>query len=159
MGIGTYGINPLRSDDPHYERLSGLKPVLSFKSTIIQVHQLEKGSKVSYGGTFVAKHPMRIGVLPVGYYEGLPRKLSGVGYVTHGKQALPILGRVCMNHVMIDLTESKLNVGDEVVVISNNPSDPNSVMGLEQRHKLFPYTTLTGLSNSIHRTVIDSSRT
>jgi alanine racemase len=154
LGIGAYGINPLLPHDPYYEDLQALQPVLELKSTIIKVLDLEKGDKVSYNYTFTAPRKMCIGVLPLGYYEGVPRELSNQGCVTYGNHELPILGRVCMDHTMIDLKDTSLGVNDEVTVISKNPSDPNSVLSLQTAHNLFSYATLTGISSSIRREIV-----
>jgi len=155
LGIGLYGINPLQPRDPHYSQLIGLQPVLDLKSTIIKTIDLKLGDRVSYNGIFTANEKTRIAVLPLGYYEGIPRELSNTGYVTQGGQILPIVGRVCMNHTMVDLAGSNLKVGDEVTVISANPADPNSVTGLNANFKMFPYSLLTGLSSSIRRVIVD----
>lgn len=153
LGIGAYGINPLSQRDSHFHDLAHLQPVLGLKSTIIKVLDLAKGDKVSYNCTFTAPGPMRVGVLPLGYYEGVPRELSCNGCVTRGDQVLPILGRVCMDHTVIDLKDSGLQVNDEVTVISPDPSRPNSVAGLDANHGLFPYSSLTGLSSTIRREI------
>ena len=153
LGIGLYGINPLSPDDPSYSKLAGLRPVLELTSTIIKTIDLAPGDRVSYNGIFTAKKPMRIAVLPLGYYEGVPRELSNNGAVTHGNHTLPIVGRVCMNHTMIDVGDSSLRVGDTVTVFSANPAEPNSVARLSVEHHLFPYSLLTGLSSSIRRDI------
>jgi len=154
LGIGTYGINVLTPKDRHHKLLKDLQPVLELKATIIKVSELPRGAQVSYGRTFTAPKKMRVGTLGLGYYEGVPRELSSKGAFTHGKTELPIVGRVCMNHTMIDLTGTSLKAGDEVTVISNNPKAPNSVAGLRAQHGLFEYTTLTNLSNSIRRVIV-----
>lgn len=154
LGIGTYGINPLLPHDRHYADLKQLKPVMELKSTVIKVLDLQRGDKVSYNCTFTAPKAMRVGVLPLGFYEGVPRELSDKGCVTYKNKELPILGRVCMDHTVIDLDGTKLGVNDEVVVISKDPVLPNSVVGLRTHHGLFPYTTLTGLSSSVRREVM-----
>jgi alanine racemase len=153
LGIGTYGINPLLPGDPHYQDLDNLKPVLELKSTIIKTIDLRKGDTVSYNATFAAPRAMRLGVLPLGYYEGVPRELSNKGCAIYEDAELPIIGRVCMNHTMLDLGKSGLQVGDEVTVISSEPDKPNSVAGLQRKHGLFPYTTLTGLDGSVRREI------
>ena len=154
IGIGTYGINPLLPKDKHQHDLAGLQPVLELKSTIMKVIDLQKGDKVSYSCTFTAPKAMRVGVLPLGYYEGVPRELSNKGCVTADGRELPILGRVCMNHTIIDLTGTKLGQFDEVTVISNDNRKPNSVIAMQNKHGLFAYTTLTGLSSSVRRTIV-----
>ena len=154
LGIGLYGINPLGEKDAAYKQLNGLRPVLSLKSTVIKVINLEAGDRVSYNGTFAAKKPTQIGVLPLGYYEGVPRDLSNTGVITHGGELLPIVGRVCMNHTMIDLQGSSVAVGDAVTVISADPNEPNGVPRLAAERGLFPYTLLTGLSSSVRRVIV-----
>jgi alanine racemase len=74
--------------------------------------------------------------------------------VTYKDKALPIVGRVCMNHTMIDLGQTKLKVGDEVTVISSDPAKPNSVVGMQAGLGLFPYTTMTGISGSVRREIV-----
>ena len=154
LGIGTYGLNPLDSSDRHAAALHGLRPVLSLKSTIIKVQNLQPGDKVSYSCTFTARRAMRIGVLPLGFYEGVPRALSGKGVVTHGQQRLPIVGRICMNHTMVDLGDSGLQVGNEVTVICDDPTKPNSMAGWQRHHNLFMYESCTGLSSTIRREIV-----
>jgi alanine racemase len=154
LGIGSYGINPLSPLDSHYHDLDALRPVLELKSTIIKVIDLSKGDKVSYNCTFTAPKTMPVGVLPLGYYEGVPRELSNMGVVTAGANQLRILGRVCMDHTVIDLSETSLQIGDEVTVISKVASMPNSVARMHTSYQLFSYTTLTGISSSVHREIV-----
>lgn len=154
LGIGLYGINPLNKNDAHYLSLAGLLPVLELKSTIVKTIDLKPGDKVSYNGTFTAPKPMRIGILPLGYYEGIPRELSNKGVVTHGEATLPIVGKVCMNHTMIDLLDTPLRVGNQVTVISADPNQLHTVHNIGKAHNLFPYTFITDLSSSIRREII-----
>lgn len=154
LGIGLYGVNPLSETDAHYQELVGLKPVLELKSTIIKVIHLKKGDRVSYNGIYTATKDVRVGVLPIGYYEGVPRALSNRGSVSIGDLDAPIVGRVCMNHTMIELDGLEGNVDTEVVVISNKPSRRNSVNQLCKDHGLFSYELLTGLSSTIRRNIV-----
>jgi alanine racemase len=154
LGIGLYGINPLQPNDPKYQQLQALKPVLELKSTIIKVIHLKKGDKVSYNGIFTAPRNMQIAVLPLGYYEGLARELSNTGFVTYQDKPLPIVGRVCMNHTMIDLLDKAIKVGDSVTVISKNPTQPSSVIARQAKHDMFSYDALVRLSSTIRRIVV-----
>ncbi|MFI5240100.1 MAG: alanine racemase [Candidatus Saccharimonadia bacterium] len=152
LGIGLYGINPF-SDGPNQKNLSALEPALKLTSTISKVIPIKKGDRVSYNGIFTAEKPTRIGVLPLGYYEGIPRSLSNAGEVKWENSFMPIRGRVCMNHTMIDLGNSEARYGDQVTVISSDPKDINSVAELSRRHNLFSYELLVGLSESIRRVI------
>lgn len=154
LGIGLYGINPLTATDKHFNAMSELLPVLELKSTIIKVIDLKSGDRVSYNGIFKASKPMRIAVLPLGYYEGISRELSNRGIITHDNYRLPIVGRVCMNHTMIDLGSSNLKVGDEVTIISSDSNKPNSIIQMCKLNHLFSYILLTGISSSVKRIIV-----
>ncbi|GAC1371674.1 MAG: alanine racemase [Candidatus Saccharimonadales bacterium] len=155
LGLALYGINPLDPADPHYAELSNLKPSLCLTSTIAQTHDLKAGDKVSYNYTFTAPKAMRIGVLPLGYYEGVPRTLSNTGTVTINGEPVPIVGRVCMNHTIVSLEGTSAQIGDQVVVLSNDPSAVNSVSSIAARHDLFSYAHLTSLSPDLRRRLVD----
>lgn len=155
LGLSLYGINPLEPSDPAYPKLKGLQPALKLTSTITQTNDLKAGDKVSYNYTFIAPHDMRIGVLPLGYYEGIPRVLSNAGHVSVSGHIAPIVGRVCMNHTMISLEDTNAQVGDRVVVISDDPAAPNSVSNIASVHDLFSYTHLTSLSPDLRRVLVD----
>lgn len=155
LGIGLYGINPLESSDPSYGGLSGLRPALRFESTLVLKKQLRKGDRVSYNGTFTAPKDMTVGIVPVGYYEGISRTLGEgkFGY-TWKDSYFPILGRVCMNMTIIDLGSALIEVGEKITVISENPEAPNSVYAMARASKTIPWECLTGLSESIRREVV-----
>jgi len=155
IGIGLYGINPLSKANGKSRTLDELKPVLELKSTIIKSIELKVGDKVSYNGIFTAEKPMRIGVLPIGYYEGVPRELSNRGFVTVGEDKFQVIGRVCMNHTMIDLSDSKFQVGDEVTVISNKSGQINSIARICDEVKLFNYQLMSNITENIRRIIVE----
>ncbi len=155
LGIGLYGINPFGSGHPAYGKLSGLQPALRLISTITNVIELQPGDRVSYNYTFTAPRAMRIGVLPLGYYEGVNRSLSNKGVVKAGGVYCPIVGRVCMNHTTIDLTGTSAAVGSEVLVYSNDRADRNSIDAIAAEHGLFNYNLLTALSPDVRRVLVD----
>lgn len=117
-GITLYGLWP--SAEVKQDIVS-LKPVLSLKSHIVYIKDVEAGTPVSYGGTYVTPKRMRIATIPVGYGDGYPRGLSGKGYVLiHGKKA-PILGRVCMDQFMVSVDDiPEAAEGDEVTLIGTD---------------------------------------
>lgn len=155
LGIGLYGINPFPRGHRKNAVLKDLRPAMRLVGTITKVTQLKKGDKVSYNYTFTAPRNMTIGVLPLGYYEGVSRTLSNTGVVEVGNKFTPITGRVCMNHTMISLDGINAKVGDEVIVYSNNPKDPNAIDNIASDHQLFNYTLLTALSADVRRVVVD----
>jgi alanine racemase len=155
IGIGLYGINPLEENDRHYKDLENLKPILELKSTVIKVLNLEGGDKVSYNGIFTAPESMKIGVLPLGYYEGVPRALSNSGSFSYHGNDIDIVGRVCMNHTMVGLKDYEIGVGGIVTIISNDPNAKNSINQISKKYKLFKYSLMTGISDSTRRIIVD----
>lgn len=113
-GIILYGLTPSEEMDT---QAFPLHPVMELKTHVVYIKQIEAGDAVSYGGTYVADGPRRIGTIPVGYADGYSRLLSGRGEVlVRGKRA-PIRGRICMDQFMIDLTEiPEAQEGDEVTL-------------------------------------------
>ncbi len=115
-GIILYGLSPS-------SKLAGkldLKQAMQIKSVIALIKTVEPGTAVSYGGTFVTDKPTKIATVPIGYADGYSRSLSGRAYMTvRGKKA-PVIGRVCMDQVMIDVTDIEdVKTGDEVTVIGD----------------------------------------
>ncbi len=154
LGIGLYGLSPLNSKDKYSKLLSDLRPVLNFETTLIKKINLKPGDRVSYNGIFEAKKNMTVGVLPMGYYEGIPRALSNVGLVKYKDQYLKIVGRVCMNHVIVDLENLSIDIGEKIEFISSNITDKNSVENICKANNLFNYSLVTGLSESTRRRIV-----
>ncbi len=154
-GIALYGISPLESTDSVADKLQSLQPALTLTSTITKVLQIDEGESVGYGCMFVANKKSRIGVLPLGYYEGLPRALSNIGKVKMQNEYLPIAGRVCMNHTMIDITNSPAEYGNKVIIVSSDAQDQLSLSNICHDNDLFSYGILVGLNQNIRRTIVD----
>lgn len=115
-GIILYGLSP----SPKLAGKLDLRPAMQIKSVIAQIKTVEPDTAVSYGGTFVTKKKTVIATVPIGYADGYTRSLSNRAYMTvHGQKA-PVIGRVCMDQVMIDITGiDGVHTGDEVVVIGD----------------------------------------
>lgn len=115
-GIILYGLSPS-------SKLSGklsLQPAMQIKSVIAQVKTVEAGTPVSYGGTYVTDHPVTIATVPIGYADGYSRSLSNRAYMTVKGQKAPVIGRVCMDQLMLDISGiENVRSGDEVVVIGD----------------------------------------
>ncbi|HIT88851.1 MAG TPA: alanine racemase, partial [Candidatus Merdenecus merdavium] len=148
-GIITYGIYP--SDE--VDRLSiSLKPALSLKSQVVFVKDLEAGVEISYGGTYVTKSPTKVATIPVGYGDGYPRSLSSKGWVLiHGQKA-PILGRVCMDQFMVDVTHIEdVKINDSVTLAGQDGEEILSIETLGELSGRFHYEFVCDLSKRIPR--------
>lgn len=148
-GITLYGLWPsceVKKD------IVSLHPVLSLKSRIVYIKELEAGMAVSYGGTFVAKEPMQVATIPVGYGDGYPRSLSNKGHVLiHGKKA-PILGRVCMDQFMVDVTGiPEAAQGDEVTLIGCDGEESITMEELGELSGRFNYELACCLNKRVPR--------
>lgn len=151
-GITLYGLSP--SGEVTKEMLS-LRPVLSLKSRLVYVKEIEAGTPVSYGGTFVAKERMRIATIPVGYGDGYPRGLSGKGSVlVRGKRA-PILGRVCMDQFMVDVSDiPDVSEGDVVTLIGADGGEKITMEELGELSGRFNYELACCLGKRIPRVYV-----
>jgi alanine racemase len=122
-GIATYGLAP----SEELQGMADLKPLMSLKTTIAAIRPFEKGITVSYGRTYETPDARTIAVCPIGYADGLPRRLSGsLSFLLHGKK-VPVVGRICMDMCMIDITEvPEAQVGDTVTVIGRDGALENT---------------------------------
>ncbi len=156
-GISLYGLRP---SDEVLRGKEEMQPVLSLKSSIVYVKTVHAGQSISYGGTFTATADMRVATIPVGYGDGYPRALSGpVGYVLiHGKKA-PILGRVCMDQFMVDVTDiPEAVMGDEVTLIGTDGREHISVEMLGDLSGRFNYELVCDLGNRVPRIYVKGGR-
>ena len=150
-GITIYGIYP--SDE--VSREIPLAPVMELKSHVVYIKMIEPGTAISYGGTFVAEHPMRIATIPVGYGDGYPRSLSNCGYVLiRGKKA-PILGRVCMDQFMVDVTDIEAELLDEVTLLGRDGDAEITVDELGALSNRFPYEFVCDIGKRVPRVYLN----
>jgi len=153
LGIGLYGVNPLGMDDEQYPKWQDLRLALRFESHLILKKIIRKWDTVSYNRTFAALRDMTIGIVPVGYYEGLSRKLSNNYAYSYRWHSLPILWRVCMNLTVVDVTDIDITTGDIVTIISDEQGVENNVYELAKRSETITYECFTRLSESVRRVV------
>lgn len=155
-GISTYGLYP--SDEVKKDAVH-LKPALALKSHVAFVKEIEAGTPVSYGGTFVAEKKMKIATVPVGYGDGYPRSLSGKGYVLiRGKKA-NILGRICMDQFMVDVTDIEgVSFGDKVTLIGRDGNESISVECLSELSGRFNYEFICALGKRIPRVYVKNGK-
>lgn len=124
LGISLYGYYPGGARADQDQPLDKLIPVMSFTSQVIQVKTVPPGSGISYGHSYITDKETTIAVLPVGYADGLLRTLSNKGQVLIKGQRVKIIGRICMNLCMVDISEVQgVEVGDEVVILGSQGSE------------------------------------
>lgn len=147
VGLALFGLDPTNLDQ-------NLKPVLSFKTKLIQIKKIRRGESVGYNATFQTKKDTTLGILPVGYFDGVDRRLSNIGAVTIGGVECPIIGRASMNQTTIDVSKVKDPfIGQEVTVFSQNPKDRNSIINSAKICQTIPYELLVKLNPTIRRQI------
>lgn len=144
-GIALYGEPPVPTP--------GLTPVMRVATRVLFVKDLPRGASVSYGRRFVTTRPSRIATLPVGYADGYPRALSGRASVLVQEQRCPVVGTVCMDLCMVDVTDVRAPVesGDEVVLLGGAPAARIGAAELADWAGTIPYEVLCGFSTRVPR--------
>ena len=158
-GIGIYGLWPSR--ETYLSTLLGhrpvpdLRPVLAWKTRIVQIKQLPEGSYIGYGCTYRATRPIRVGVLPVGYADGYDRKLGNTAYVLiRGKRA-PVIGRICMNLTMVDISDiPQAGLEEEVVLLGRDGEERISAETMAEWAGTINYELVTRISSFLPRKVV-----
>jgi alanine racemase len=162
-GLALYGIVP--RFDPAYgagqepatltAARAALKPVLAWKSAIVGLRSIPAGASVGYNGTFVASEPMRVALVAVGYADGLDRKLGNhFGLLVRGRRA-PLIGRVSMDQVVIDITEiAEAAVGDEVVLIGSQGAETITAFDHADLTGTIPWEVFTRLGGRVARRAV-----
>lgn len=147
LGIGLYGIDVYNSG-------MELKPALSMVAKIAGIKSLAKGEGIGYNLIYKAGKDSKIAIIPAGYFEGVDRRLSNKGKVLiHGTEC-PIVGRVCMNICMVDVSSvDNVKIGDETVLISNNPADTNSIQNWSSICNTNPHELLVHIPAHLRREV------
>lgn len=147
-GLGVYGYAP----SPDMRRRFELKPILRVTTRITLTKNLPSGHCVGYGQTFTTRRTTRLGVVPVGYADGFLRGMSNNAIVgTPGGDA-PVIGRISMDQLTIDLTDLPgIGVGDEAVLIDPDPSRPNSVESIAARLGTIPYEVTCTFGRRMNR--------
>ncbi len=155
-GIATYGIWP--SDETrHAATALALEPALRWQTDLVVVRDVEAGRSVGYGCTFVTTRPSRIGVIPIGYAEGLPRGLSNAGSVLVAGQRVPLVGRVCMNMAFVDVTDvPAARPGSRVTLIGRDGDASIDANELADAAGTIGYELVTRLPADVPRRYVDS---
>ena len=138
LGIGLYGVGA-----------EGVKPISRLTTRIVQIKQLAEGESVGYGRAGVISAPTTIATIPIGYADGLDRRLGCGGWsVCIGGQMAPIVGRVCMDSCMVDVTNIPCHEGDEVVIFGG---EGGSVVDMAEKLGTIPYEIMTSVSRRVKR--------
>lgn len=143
-GIGLYGFGNNKEEDKY------LKPIGTLKTIISQIHEIQKDEGVGYSRGFIAEKPTRSATLPIGHADGIPRSFGkGKGWVTINGKKAAILGNVCMDMIMVDVTEIECQEGDEVIVFGPK----NTAVELSAAINSISYELITAVSQRIKRVV------
>jgi alanine racemase len=147
-GIMLYGSYP----SPAFQPLISLKPVMTLKTRIHFLKSVPPGTRISYGGTFATKRESLIATLPIGYADGYSRHLSNRGEVLiHGKRA-PIVGKVCMDFIMVDVTDiPRVSVGDEVILMGKQGGGQITAEEIAEKINSISYEVLCAIGKRVPR--------
>jgi Alr-MurF fusion protein len=142
LGIGLYGIDPAIAIQNQLQQIGTLKTVIS------QIRHIAPNESIGYGRRGHVLKPSRIAIVALGYADGLDRKLSnGNGYMLVNNKRAPIIGNICMDMTMIDVTEITCEEGNEVIVFGAEPS----ITDLAAQLQTIPYEILTSISHRVKR--------
>ncbi|MBR3149173.1 MAG: alanine racemase [Eubacterium sp.] len=149
MGIILYGLYPSHEVD---EALLDVKPVMTWKTSISHIKTLPAGREISYGGDFVTTSDTVIATIPVGYADGYPRCLSGIGEVLVCGKRAKIVGRICMDQFMIDVTDvDGAELGSEVVLVGSQGGETLSMEEVSEKAHSFNYELPCRISRRVPR--------
>ncbi len=152
VGIGLYGLYPSTAARRHI----ALKPVLRWFTKLIQVKNVPTGTSIGYDATYRTKRPTRLGVLPVGYFDGFDRRFSNNGFVLVQGKKCRILGRICMNLTMVDVTDlpRKPKAGDRVTLIGKDKQESITADSLARLATTIHYEIVDRINPQLPRIVI-----
>jgi alanine racemase len=159
VGIGLYGLWPSKETRISALQagiaLNQLEPVLTWKTRVAQIKTVPPGATIGYGCTDLAIQVTRIAVLPVGYYEGYDRRLSSIGYVLIRGRRAPVRGRVCMNMIMVDVTNiPEVTLEDEAVLLGRQHEDAISAETLAGKIGTINYEVVSRINPQLPRVVV-----
>ncbi len=150
-GVLVYGVAPSGNNPAAL----GLKPVLSLHTRVVALRRVPTGTRVGYGGTFTARRETLVATLPVGYGDGYLRALGNRAQVLLRCRRVPVIGRVCMDQMMIDATDTGAEVGDLVTLIGRQGDEEITVNEIARWLDTTPHEVTTLLSVRVHRMLVD----
>ncbi len=147
-GLALYGYPPA----DHLSQRILLQPILRLVSHLTAVKELPAGHCVGYGQTFTTQRPTRLGIIPIGYFDGFLRTLSNAAVISTAAGEAPVIGRISMDQLAVDLTDLPATpLGAEITLISDNPQHANSVAAIARRSGTIPYEITCLLGQRIDR--------
>lgn len=156
LGIALYGLYPSK------EVCRGemaLEPAMELRSCVSFVKEVPAGTAIGYGGTFVTTRTSRIATIPVGYADGFPRSLSGKGSVIIQKKRVPIVGRICMDQFMVDVTElSPIAPGEPVILFGREQDEFLSVEEVSEKADSFHYEFVCDVGKRVPRVYYEGGK-
>ncbi len=156
LGIASYGLYPSEDID---KSVIELRPAMEWKTIISYIKTVEPGTRISYGGTYTADSVKRIATVPVGYADGYPRALSNIGRVIVNGISAPIVGRVCMDQFMIDVTGiPDVKVEDSVTLVGRDGNELISVEEIADYGNSLNYEVICDVGKRVPREYICESR-
>lgn len=151
-GIGMYGY------EPKYSRRQGLElePILNWYTKIVYIKKIGLGCSVSYGRTYIAEEPRKVATLPVGYGDGYSRLLSNRGWVIiRGKKA-PIIGNICMDQMLVDVTDiPEAQIGDDVVLLGQQGNERIFADDIAKLYGTISYEVITNINKRVPRIYVE----
>jgi len=158
LGVGLYGLWPSRETKISAQEKGlriNLQPVLVWKTKVAQVKEVARGETIGYGRAFTTTRKIKIAVLPVGYWDGYDRKLANKGRVLIKGYSAPVLGRICMNMMMVDITDiPRVKPEDEVVLLGRQGREKIGVEEIAQKIGTINYEVVTRINPLIPRKVV-----
>lgn len=158
VGIGLYGLwpSPETKISAQEKKIKiDLRPVLTWKAKIAQIKEVPQGETIGYGRTYRTGRKSKIAILPVGYWDGYDRRLSNSGRALIGSQFAPVVGRVCMNMIMVDVTDiPKVNVEDEAVLLGKQGKNEIMAEEIAQKVGTINYEIVTRINPELPRKVV-----
>lgn len=154
FGVMMYGLMPSTANPLPIE----LEPVMELKAEVSHIKTIKKGDCISYGRTFTAEKEMKIATVTIGYADGYSRLLSGKAHALVGGKRVPIVGRVCMDQLMLDVTDADVNVGDIATMFGCDGNERITADELADLYGTIGYEIICNISMRVPRIIIDNGK-
>lgn len=153
VGIGLYGYFPSTELELKLYKKIDLKPVLNWKTIISEIKYIKKGSYVGYNLTWMARRDSKIAILPIGYWHGIGRIFSNMGFVLINNKKAPIIGTISMDFIICDITDIEAKIGDLVIIIGKSKNKEIKATDLANISKTSHYEFLTRINPLIYKII------